>query len=263
VLSTLQYRALLALYPGSSGRAGETAYANKSKLATLLGPDIWTRIAGKHIIDFGCGEGTDAVEMAKRGGAARVAGIDIREDALDHARRKALAAGVHNCSFETTTTEPADILISVDAFEHFADPAVILQTMAELLKPGGEVLISFGPTWYHPRGGHLFSVFPWAHILLTELALIRWRSTFKADGATRFHEVAGGLNQMTIRRFEQLVAASPFRFESFQCVPIRPLRRLHNRLTREWTTSIVRCRLVRRSTNDIQYAMNTVATGCG
>ncbi len=51
--------------------------------------------------------------------------------------------------------------------------------MNTLLQPAGEVLVSFGPTWYHPLGGHLFSVFPWAHLIFSEKALIRWRSTFK------------------------------------------------------------------------------------
>jgi hypothetical protein len=51
---------------------------------------------------------------------------------------------------------------------------------------------------------------------------------------------------MTISRFEQLVAESDFEFETFEAVPIRKLRRLHNRLTREFFSSIVRCRLVPR-----------------
>jgi hypothetical protein len=108
------------------------------------------------------------------------------------------------------------------------------------------VLTSFGPTWYHPLGGHLFSVFPWAHLVFTEKALIRWRSDFKTDRATKFGEVAGGLNQMTIKRFERVVAESPFRFEHLELVPIRKLRRVANRLTREATTAIVRCKLVPR-----------------
>jgi len=83
-------------------------------------------------------------------------------------------------------------------------------------------------------GGHLFSVFPWAHLLFSERALIRWRSDFKTDGATRFSEVAGGLNQMTM---------SPLRMSWMECVPIRKLHRLHNYLTREFTTSIVGCEL--------------------
>jgi hypothetical protein len=100
---------------------------------------------------------------------------------------------------------------------------------------------------FHPLGGHLFSVFPWAHLLFREEALIRWRSTFKTDGATRFGEVAGGLNQMTIKKFEGIVEESPFRFVSFESIPIKRLRRFHNRLTREFTTAAVRCRLVKRA----------------
>ena len=76
--------------------------------------------------------------------------------------------------------------------------------MFDLLKPGGLLIASFGPTWYHPLGGHLVSVFPWAHLIFSETALMGWRSGIRADGAKRFHEVEGGLNQMTIRRFEQL-----------------------------------------------------------
>lgn len=174
-------------------------------------------------------------------GSARVIGIDIRDDLVQSARTKALRA-----AFAISTHERADIIVSIDSFEHFADPGEVLRRMNALLRPAGEVLVSFGPTWYHPLGGHLFSVFPWAHLLFSERALIHWRSTFKTDGATRFSEVAGGLNQMTIAKFEKLVADSPFRFASLELVPIRKLRFLHNRCTREFTTACVRCRLVRK-----------------
>src|SRR5262249_6321332 len=70
-------------------------------------------------------------------------------------------------------------------------PAAILLTMFDLLKPGGVLVASFGPTWYHPLGGHLVSVFPWAHLIFSENALMRWRSSIRSDGAKRFHEVEG------------------------------------------------------------------------
>jgi len=88
-------------------------------------------------------------------------------------------------------------------------------------------------------------VFPWAHLLFSERALCTWRSGFKTDGATRFHEVAGGLNQMTIRRFESLVASSPLKVAHLELVPIKKLRPFHNRLTREFTTALLRCRLTK------------------
>ena len=107
----------------------------------------------------------------------------------------AAAAGLEAvCPFSTATDERADVIVSIDAFEHFDDPPSILRIMDGLLGPEAEVLASFGPTWYHSFGGHLFSVFPWAHLLFSERALMRWRSDIRNDGAARFGEVAGGLN---------------------------------------------------------------------
>ena len=59
--------------------------------------------------------------------------------------------------------------------------------------------------------------------------------------------MSAGLNQMTVRRFERLVAESDFEFESFEAVPIKKLRRFHNRLTREFFSAVVRCRLKPRA----------------
>lgn len=229
-----------------NSRMDGRAYRGRSKLAALLGDDLWARITGRTVLDFGCGTGREAVELAQRG-AARVIGLDIQEPALESARRHARISGEHErCIFTSTAPEQADIIIAIDSFEHFSNPAGVLRQMADLLAPGGSVLVSFGPTWYHPLGGHLFSVFPWAHLVFTERALIRWRSRFKHDGATRFSEVAGGLNQMTIRRFIRLVKESPLRCAEFEARPIRQLRWLHNRVTREFTTATVRCRLEHR-----------------
>ena len=245
MLHAIQYRILKRVFPGSSNGCNVSTY--DSKLDVLMGDRFFELIAGRAVIEFGCGEGNDAVEMAKRG-ATRVTGIDIREDVLQTAREKAFAAGLsHVCHFVSSAIESADVVISVDAFEHFEKPDQILQSMSTLVNPGGQVFVSFGPTWYHPLGGHLFSVFPWAHLIFSEKALIRWRSDSKTDGATRFGEVAGGLNRMTIGRFKALVADSPFEFASFELVPIRKLRHFHNRLTREFFTAIVRCRLVKRA----------------
>jgi SAM-dependent methyltransferase len=150
------------------------------------------------------------------------------------------------CTFTRQFNSKADAIVSVDSFEHFDDPGQILDTMADMLVPNGVVWISFRPPWYHPHGGHLFSVFPWAHLIFTEIALIRWRSDFKTDQAKRFGEVEGGLNQMTIKRFKQLIDSSQFRFDFLEKKPIRRLRFFSNPITREFVTSIVRCRLILR-----------------
>lgn len=220
-----------------------SVYEHRSKLMVLLGEQFLSELRGLSVIDFGCGEGEEAIEMA-RAGASRVFGLDIRPEVLQRAANRAQEAGVADrCRFGTACTERADVVVSIDSFEHFADPAGVLHQMFDLLAPGGRVYASFGPTWYHPLGGHLFSVFPWAHLVFSEAALLRWRSDIRSDGATRFSEVAGGLNQMSIRRFEQIVQRSRFRLDLLEAVPIRKLRPLHSRLTREWTTAIVRAKL--------------------
>lgn len=244
---TLGYRLLKKIsQDGETGYMDGSVYVDKSKLEILLGPDFWPEIQDKVVVDFGCGSGAESVEMAQRG-ARKVIGVDIQERLLNEARERAERAKVSDrCTFATRTDEPADVVVAIDSFEHFSDPAGILKIISKMIKPGGRVISSFGPTWYHPFGGHLFSVFPWAHLIFTESALIQWRSDFKTDGATRFDEVEGGLNQMTISRFEQIVNKSPFRFEKFETVPVRKMRLLANRLTREFTTAVVRCTLVLR-----------------
>ena len=242
MLIALEYRFLRLIAPRLPFTMGGVAYKGKSKLQVLL-PGIEAEIKDKVVLDFGCGAGSEAKEMALLG-AKQVIGFDISEKWLRLAREQAENAGITaRCEFVTSVARPVEVIVSIDSFEHFAEPDAVLQTMYSLLEPGGRVFISFGPTWYHPLGGHLFSVFPWAHILLKEEALIQWRAQFKSDGATKFGEVEGGLNQMTIRRFEGLLKRSPFAVEQIELVPIRRLKPLHNQITREFFTAVVRCRL--------------------
>lgn len=222
-----------------------SAYSGKSKLQNLFGKDIWQEIRGKTVLDFGCGSGTEVIEMAQHG-AEKAIGIDNREKVLDKGRKKAADRGVSAvCEFNTRFEGRVDVAFSIDGFEHYDDPLAAMQLLRRYLKVGGRLYISFGPPWFHPYGGHLFSVFPWAHLVFTEQALLRWRADFKSDGATRFHEVEGGLNQMTVRRFRKLVNNNDFRILDFEMVPIRRMHWLSNPLTREWFTSVVRCVLVR------------------
>jgi 2-polyprenyl-3-methyl-5-hydroxy-6-metoxy-1,4-benzoquinol methylase len=242
MLNELEYRLLRLIAPQLPATMSGAAYNGKSKLRVLL-PGIEDEIKNKVVLDFGCGSGADAKEMAQLG-AKQVIGLDISEKWLSLAREQAVNAGVADqCEFVTRVTKPVEVIVSLDSFEHFADPQAVLQTMYSLLEPGGRVFISFGPTWYHPLGGHLFSIFPWSHIVLKEKALIQWRSQFKKDGARRFSEVEGGLNQMTIRRFEGILKKSSFAIEQLELVPIRRLKPLHNQITREFLTAVVRCKL--------------------
>ena len=240
----LGYFMLRALAPRSRALHAVTPASPDVPLSVCFGEHFFSLIRGQSIIDYGCGEGRQCVEMAQQG-AARVVGIDINEHWLANGRRLAQRAGVADrCAFVRSTSEPADLIISKDSFEHYINPPETLRDMARLLKPEGRLLIAFGPPWLHPHGGHLFSVFPWAHLLFSERALLRWRADFKADGATRFAEVEGGLNQMTLARFEQLIAQSPFTATYFATVPIKGLPFLRSWLFREFGSALICCHLV-------------------
>ena len=243
---SIAYNLLKRMAPREAAAADQAAPSADSRLRHHFGDNFFDLIQGRTVIDFGCGPGLEAVEMA-RCGAAKVIGLDIQTRLLEQASGMAEAHHVSDrCTFASTTDERADIIVSKDAFEHFADPGAIIRSMASLIKADGFILASFGPTWLHPYGGHLFSVFPWAHLLFSENSLIRWRSDFKTDGATRFCEVEGGLNQMTIRKFENIVDAGPCRLEWIDTVPIRGVRAFKHRSLREFGSSIVRCKMTIR-----------------
>jgi SAM-dependent methyltransferase len=239
----LGYRLLRRLWPAPVHNLSGIAYANKDKVEMTLGPDVYRELRGKTVVDFGCGEGAEAVRIAQRG-AAKVIGVDILEKSLEKARENASNAGVSDrCEFATSTREQCDVVISLDSFEHFEDPGAILNTMRELLKPDGYVWASFGPTWYHPYGGHVFSPFPWAHLIFSEATLLRRRADIKGSKLAHFKDIPEGLGQISIRRFLRVVEESGYDLISFEAVPIKMLRPFANRLTREFATSVVRCKL--------------------
>jgi 2-polyprenyl-3-methyl-5-hydroxy-6-metoxy-1,4-benzoquinol methylase len=91
---TLGYRILRRIgKQGADERMDGSAYTGRSKLEALLGAGLWTEIKDRVVVDFGCGPGTDAVEMAQRG-ARHVIGIDIQERFLRLADEHAEQAGV-------------------------------------------------------------------------------------------------------------------------------------------------------------------------
>ncbi|OGT00105.1 MAG: bifunctional 3-demethylubiquinol 3-O-methyltransferase/2-polyprenyl-6-hydroxyphenol methylase [Gallionellales bacterium RBG_16_56_9] len=104
-------------------------------------------VAGKTVLDVGCGGGILAEAMARQG--AMVKGIDLSEKALKVAALHGLESGVQ-VDYESIATEalaarePAryDIVTCMEMLEHVPDPAAIVQACANLVKPGGKVFFS-------------------------------------------------------------------------------------------------------------------------
>src|SRR5260370_19703788 len=122
------------------GYCDGSSYLGRSKLEMLFGAGIWAELSGRTVADFGCGSGGEAIEMAEHV-AASVIRIDILDHSLETARRAAEKAGVSGrCRFTKHADTSVDLVVSLDGFEHFADPGAVLQTMTRMLKPTGRVL---------------------------------------------------------------------------------------------------------------------------
>jgi 2-polyprenyl-6-hydroxyphenyl methylase/3-demethylubiquinone-9 3-methyltransferase len=105
-------------------------------------------LAGKQVVDVGCGGGILAEAMARR--AAGVTGIDLAARPLGVARLHALEAGVANVQYREVAAEalaaeqPAsyDVVTCMEMLEHVPDPASTVRACATLVKPGGWVFFS-------------------------------------------------------------------------------------------------------------------------
>ena len=104
-------------------------------------------LAGKQVLDVGCGGGILTESMAARG--ADVIGIDMGKAPLEVARLHLLESGEHvdyrRQSAESLAAEmPAtfDAVTCMEMLEHVPDPASVVRACATMVKPGGQVFFS-------------------------------------------------------------------------------------------------------------------------
>ena len=109
--------------------------------------DLHAGVAGKKILDVGCGGGILAEGLAQRGG--EVSGIDMGEAPLEIAKLHALESGVEVNYQRITAEELAeqqpesfDVVTCLEMLEHVPNPASVIQACAKLCKPGGHVFFS-------------------------------------------------------------------------------------------------------------------------
>jgi len=105
-------------------------------------------LAGRKVLDVGCGGGILADAMARQG--AQVTGIDLASKSLRVARLHALEAQTPNIQYREISAEalaeetPAayDIVTCMELLEHVPAPQSIVTACAQLVQPGGWVFFS-------------------------------------------------------------------------------------------------------------------------
>ncbi len=105
------------------------------------------RIAQARVCDVGCGGGLLAEALAEDG--AEVLGIDLAPELIEvarlHAGERGIAVTYRQISAEALAAEqPAgfSLVTCMELLEHVPDPVALVRSLADLLAPGGDLVLS-------------------------------------------------------------------------------------------------------------------------
>jgi len=125
------------------------APARRLRLA-LAEREVAARLGGDsrlRLLDAGCGDGLLSLAMAKRHPAWALTGVDLREDLLDGARKRAAARELPNARFlrgnleEPLPERDRDAVTAVECLSEIPDDRQALRMMLEALRPGGLLVV--------------------------------------------------------------------------------------------------------------------------
>jgi ubiquinone/menaquinone biosynthesis C-methylase UbiE len=118
----------------------------------LFSRNVFEELRHRRILDFGCGFGGKAVELASRLTTSTVVGVEVHQHKIIKASDYAQRRRVQNCNFLLCTAheiplqaESVDAIISHDVIEHVLDPAASISELRRVLKRGGRAYIVFPP----------------------------------------------------------------------------------------------------------------------
>ena len=105
-------------------------------------------LAGKKVVDIGCGGGILSDAMARQG--AEVLGADLAVKSLKVAQLHALEAGTEGVQYREISAEDLaqeqagqyDVVTCMEMLEHVPDPSSVVKACSDLVKPGGWVFFS-------------------------------------------------------------------------------------------------------------------------
>ena len=191
-------------------------------------------LAGRDVLDVGCGWGGKAIYYAEHSGLRSMTAFDMDWE-MDAARSWAQGRGVKNCTFLNATAEQMpfedgsfDVVVTEDVLEHVEDPERVLSECARVLRPGGRLLARFPSIqmmWAHHFDR--ITVLPGLHRILP---MKTWAAGFNYEIAAREldvlpfsriearfgRDVCCDLSGMDFTDFERIVLKLPFTIERLE-----------------------------------------------
>lgn len=192
-------------------------------------------IAGKRVLEIGCGTGGRAAYLATCG-AARVVAIDINAEEIASARCLCprlfpeTAGRVEYLVAQESGRLPIgqfDVVLLVDAMEHVVSPPGMMRLAHDYTAPGGRFYFS-SIGWYHRHGSHT-GLLPFVNLFFSDetiLNVVRWevsRSDYRPTrhdsdppierwrGIYDLRDRPGEhLNKLTVAEMKKLVRYGPF-----------------------------------------------------
>lgn len=174
--------------------------------------------AGKRLLDFGCGSGASTVILAQLLPQTTILGVELEEDLLEIAKRRAEFYGLENVTFEKSprgdklpeALDAFDVIVLSAVYEHLLpkERASILPVLWSHLDDGGILFIDETPHRWFPVETHTTGL-PLINYLPDRIALAyarhfsnripksdSWESLLRKG-------VRGGAAQDILRRIEK------------------------------------------------------------
>ena len=140
-------------------------------------------LAGKLVLDLGCGSGEMVKNMGVGYGVKQVIGIDLFTTSETGENYCIVQDDVRNLPFDDSSF---DLIYARGTFEHMHDLQTVVSEIRRVLKPRGKFFTNFSPIWTGIIGNHCYcygeiirpgeiydeeivwAIPPWGHLYMTK-----------------------------------------------------------------------------------------------